>query len=97
MHHDMTFGQVIRFNRLFIYPSTSLRAFAKRIGISSTYLSKIERDEFPPPREEIILQLAKELLFNSDILLAKAGRFPSELLQIYIDKPLRAAKVLRNL
>jgi HTH-type transcriptional regulator, competence development regulator len=26
-----------------------LREMAKMIGVSSTYLSKIERDEFPPP------------------------------------------------
>jgi hypothetical protein len=28
-----------------------LREMAKMIGVSPTYLSKIERDEFPPPAE----------------------------------------------
>ncbi|MDA0984120.1 MAG: helix-turn-helix transcriptional regulator, partial [Proteobacteria bacterium] len=29
-----------------------LREIAKKIGISPTYLSKCERDEFPPPSED---------------------------------------------
>jgi HTH-type transcriptional regulator, competence development regulator len=28
------------------------REMAKMIGVSPTYLSKIERDEFPPPAED---------------------------------------------
>ena len=29
-----------------------LREMAKKIGVSPTYLSKVERDEFPPPAED---------------------------------------------
>ena len=29
-----------------------LREMAKKIGVSPTYLSKVERDEFPPPVED---------------------------------------------
>jgi len=29
-----------------------LREMAKMIGVSPTYLSKVERDEFPPPAED---------------------------------------------
>jgi transcriptional regulator with XRE-family HTH domain len=29
-----------------------LREMAKMIGVSPTYLSKVERDEFPPPVED---------------------------------------------
>ena len=33
-----------------------LREMAKKIGISPTYLSKCERDEFPPPAEDKIVR-----------------------------------------
>ena len=31
---------------------SGLREMAKMIGVSPTYLSKVERDEFPPPAED---------------------------------------------
>ena len=37
----------------------SLRDFAKKIEISPTYLSKIERGEFPPPTEDRIVFIAE--------------------------------------
>ena len=36
-----------------------LREMAKKIGVSPTYLSKIERDEFPPPVEGKVKAIAK--------------------------------------
>ncbi|MHB8456027.1 MAG: helix-turn-helix domain-containing protein [Acidiferrobacterales bacterium] len=33
----------------------------KKIGISPTYLSKCERDEFPPPSEDRVREIAKIL------------------------------------
>ena len=38
-----------------------LREMAKKIGISPTYLSKCERDEFPPPSEDRVRAIAEEL------------------------------------
>ena len=35
-----------------------LREMAKMIGVSPTYLSKIERDEFPPPAEDKVRKIA---------------------------------------
>ena len=29
-----------------------LREMAKKVGVSPTYMSKVERDEFPPPAED---------------------------------------------
>jgi transcriptional regulator with XRE-family HTH domain len=36
-----------------------LRGMAKMIGVSPTYLSKVERDEFPPPVEDKVRAIAK--------------------------------------
>ena len=35
-----------------------LREMAKKIGVSPTYLSKVERDEFPPPAEDKVRKIA---------------------------------------
>ncbi|MEO8198356.1 MAG: helix-turn-helix transcriptional regulator, partial [Thermoanaerobaculia bacterium] len=48
----------------------SLRKVAQRAGIEPSYLSKIERGEQPPPGEETIAALARELGEDKDILLA---------------------------
>ena len=42
------FGEFVR--RAREAKEIGLREMAKMIGVSPTYLSKIERDEFPPPR-----------------------------------------------
>ncbi|MGA9012400.1 MAG: helix-turn-helix transcriptional regulator, partial [Acetobacteraceae bacterium] len=51
-----------------------LREMAKKIGVSPTYLSKIERDEFPPPAEDKVKAIAEILGCDIDDLLARAGR-----------------------
>jgi hypothetical protein len=35
-----------------------LREMAKKIGVSPTCLSKVERDEFPPPAEDKVREIA---------------------------------------
>lgn len=63
-------------------PSFSVRGLAGRLGKDATYLSKVEREEVPPPTEEIIKQLAKELDQDSDVLMAMSGRISTELKEI---------------
>ena len=36
-----------------------MREMAKMIGVSPTYLSKVERDEFSPPAEDKVRAIAK--------------------------------------
>ena len=50
-----------------------LREMAKMIGVSPTYLSKVERDEFPPPAEDKVKAIAKIIECDADDL-AGAGR-----------------------
>ena len=46
--------------------------------ISPTYLSKIERDEFPPPGEDAVRRIGELLDQNPDEFLALAGKYSSD-------------------
>ena len=74
----------------------SLRKFADKVGISPTYLSKVERDEFPPPGEETVKKFAMALNQNPDELLALAGKVSSDLPAIIQQRPREMASFLRT-
>jgi len=73
-----------------------LRTFARRVGMSPTYLSKIERNDFKPPSEEKIKAIAQALDQDTDELLALAGRVSSDLKDIIQRRPRRIASFLRT-
>ena len=79
----MKFGRFIREEReklqLALGSQYSLRQVAGRVGLEPSYLSKIERDIFPPPSEAAIVRLANDLKLDSDVLLAMAGKLSSDL------------------
>jgi transcriptional regulator with XRE-family HTH domain len=74
-----------------------VRKLAARIGIEPSYLSKIERDEQAPPGEGTIRRLAEELGEDPDVLLALAGKVPTDLLEIVRARPRLFADLLREL
>jgi transcriptional regulator with XRE-family HTH domain len=73
-----------------------LREMAKMIGISPTYLSKVERDEFPPPAEEKVKAIAKIIGCDADDLLARAGRVSTDISDIIKRHPVELAALLRT-
>ena len=73
-----------------------LREMAKMIGVSPTYLSKVERDEFPPPVEDKVKAIAKIINCDVDELLARAGRVSSDLSDIIKRRPRELAALLRT-
>jgi len=75
----------------------SLRSLSGRLGIEHTYLSKIEREELPPPSEEVIVKLAAELGEDPDVLLALGGKVSRDLLEIIKTHPKAFALLLREL
>ena len=77
--------------------SYSLRQVAHRVGIKPTYLSKIEREELPPPSEATIKKLSHELRLNPDILLAMAGKVSVDLREIICKRPQLFAELIRQL
>lgn len=96
----MKFGDHIRQAREALHASDrtfSLRQVAARVGIEPAYLSKIERDIFPPPSQEVIVKLAADLGEDRDVLLALAGKLSSDLQQIIMQRPRLFADLLRQL
>jgi transcriptional regulator with XRE-family HTH domain len=73
-----------------------LREMAKMIGVSPTYLSKVERDEFSPPAEDKVRAIAGIIGCDVDDLLARAGRVSSDLADIIRRHPVQAAALLRT-
>jgi hypothetical protein len=66
------FGDTVR--RLREAQNIGVRRFAEMVDMSPAYLSKVERDELQPPREEKVRAIAKALGEDEDKLLALAGR-----------------------
>ena len=88
------FGALIRRKRE--AREIGLREMAKLIGVSPTYLSKIERDEFPPPAEDKVKAIAKIIECDADDLLARAGRVSSDISDIIKRHPVALAALLRT-
>ena len=75
-----SFGALVRRERE--VKEIGLREMAKMVGVSPTYLSKVERGEFPPPAEDKVKKIAKILDRDPDELLAVAGRVASDVTDI---------------
>ena len=75
----------------------SLRQVAQRIGVEPAYLSKVEREQVPPPSEATIVRLAAELGEDKDVLLAMAGKVSSELQAVIRKRPKLFAELIRQL
>ena len=73
-----------------------LREMAKMIGVSPTYLSKVERDEFAPPAEDKVKAIAQVLDCDADDLLARAGRVSTDISDIIKRHPVELASLLRT-
>jgi HTH-type transcriptional regulator, competence development regulator len=87
------FGALVRRERK--AREIGLREMAKMIEVSPTYLSKVERDEFPPPAEDKVRKIAEIINRDPDELLALAGRVASELTDIIRERPREMADFLR--
>ena len=77
-------------------PTFSLRQFALKVGISATFLSKVDNGEFDPPKAEHIIKMAELLEVDADELLALANRTDPELEEIIKSEPKAMADLLRT-
>jgi transcriptional regulator with XRE-family HTH domain len=94
------FGEYLRKRRSERYQSDadfSVRRLAARVGIEPSYLSKIERGDQPPPSEETIRSLARELGEDPDVLLALGGKVSGDLQRIIRRRPALFAQLIRDL
>ena len=75
------FGERIR--RLRTEQKLGLREFATKVGISPTYLSRIETsEEKAPPAEDVIRKMAAQLSDSFDELMTLAGRVSEDALNV---------------
>jgi HTH-type transcriptional regulator, competence development regulator len=95
LKHDSRFGAHLR--KLRVQRGIGLRKLAMTVGISATYLSKVERGEMPPPAERQVLALARILGQDEDVFLGMAGRIASDLPAIIKKHPREYAGLLRAL
>lgn len=75
----------------------SVRQVAQRIGVEPSFLSKVEREEVPPPSEAKIVSLARELGEDPDVLLALAGKVSSDLQEAIRKRPELFGSLIREL
>lgn len=95
-----TFGDFVREQREALRETDrtfSVRQLAQRIDVEPSYLSKIERDQVPPPSESTIKRLAAELDLDADVLLAMAGKVSSDLREAIRRRPKLFASLIREL
>jgi len=90
---EKKFGAFIRQKRE--AKNIGLRQMAIMIGVSPTYLSKVERDDFAPPAEDKVKAIAKIIECDEDYLLARANRISSDLSEIIKQRPVEVGLVLR--
>jgi transcriptional regulator with XRE-family HTH domain len=89
-----SFGALVRQERE--AKEIGLREMAKMIGVSPTYLSKVERDEFPLPAEDRVKAIAKIIECDADDLLERAGRVSTDISDIIKRHPVELAALLRT-
>jgi len=90
--HLKTFGERIR--ELRIAQDLGLRETAGKIGISPTYLSRIERGKEKPPKPELIKALAKTYAADPDVLFRLSSSTDPEIANFLNDQP-EVMKLLR--
>jgi len=58
MTESMTFGSFVRSKRMVLEPYISLRKMAELLDISPVYMSNIENDRNPAPKDDILENMA---------------------------------------
>lgn len=99
MEQEKSFGDIIRETRERLKadnPEFSLRRFAVRVGISPTFLSKVETNEFTAPKAENVIKIAEALGLDPNMLLAKAHRMAPDLKKIVTDRQPAIAELIRT-
>jgi transcriptional regulator with XRE-family HTH domain len=84
----MRFGERVR--QLRLGKQLGQRGLAERVGVSFTYISKIENEKLDfgdYPSEELILKIAEALDANADELLILAEKIPARIRQRILERP----------
>ena len=79
------FGETLR--QLREAQSLGLRETATLVGISPTYLSRIERDKEHPPKPEVIKELARILAADPDVLFRLCPSTDPDIVALLKERP----------
>jgi transcriptional regulator with XRE-family HTH domain len=88
-----SFGDFLRERRC--ARGLSLRKTAEKVGVQSSYLSKVERGIKPPPSAQTIVKLAHVLDEDPGALLLLAGKIPDDYCDVINLSPQSIAELLR--
>jgi transcriptional regulator with XRE-family HTH domain len=88
----MEFGDLLR--ELRSQKGLGIKRVAPQLGISYTYLSKLESNQVRPSAE-LVNRMAGYFNYDSDLLLLAADRVPPDILAILRDHPEDAIEYLR--
>ncbi len=89
----MKFGTVLR--QLRTKTGIGIKGLAPQLGVSYSYLSKLENDEVGPS-EALVGRIAKYFRYDRDRLLLSAGKIPPEVLEILRENPDQAIQFLKE-
>src|SRR5262245_15612404 len=89
----MEFGEILR--KLRSSTGLGIKRLAPELGVSYSYLSKLENNEIKPS-EELVDRVAKYFEYDRDQLLLSAGKVPPEILEILRQHPEDAIDFLRK-
>ena len=90
---SMLFGKLIKDLRL--KKGVSIKKLAPILGLNYTYISKIENSRVSPS-PEVLKKMSNYFGYDSDELLIKAGKIPSDVEEIIKNNPREAVAYLRR-
>lgn len=89
----MDFGNILR--QLRAKKGVGIKRLAPDLGVTYSYLSKLENNEVGPS-EEFVSRVAEYFKYDRDELLLSAGKVPQEILEILQTNPQDAVEFLRE-
>ncbi len=89
----MEFGRILR--QLRKNAGIGIKRLAPELGVTYTYVSKLENHEVSPS-EELVKKVATYFNYNQDQLLISAGKVPPEILEILREHPEDAVEFLKR-
>jgi transcriptional regulator with XRE-family HTH domain len=92
-HKQWAFGKLLREKRT--GKGFSLRKFAKLVGVSAVYISRVERGNITPPTADRAKRMAELLGENPDEWIVLVGRVPQDLPGIIQKEPVAMLELLR--
>lgn len=87
------FGQLLRSLRG--NANVGIKRLAPELGVSYSYLSKLENSEVQPS-EQFVRRVAAYFRYDADRLLLSAGRVPPEIVELLRNNPDEALDFLRR-